>query len=114
MWWTLTFDCFLVLQRGRTQSHPQSKACTIFVDKKAQYKSITLPPVENAASEDTMVMGMESMSDAIFERIQNFRLLAFHHSKASKSKSESSAHKKYLLPSAHPNMILLVVCYRHF
>ena len=56
--------------------------------------SITKPPLENVDSEAIVMMEIESMSDAIFERIRNFRLLAFHHSKASMSKSKSSRHKK--------------------
>jgi hypothetical protein len=58
-------------------------------DSEALYGSITLPPVLKVDSEATLGIGTARITCAILDKMQYFKLLAFHHAKALNSGSIS-------------------------
>jgi hypothetical protein len=74
-----TTDFFRVL----TQLDPHKSISIVSGDSEALCGSITLPPALKTDSEATLDIGIARISRTILDKTQYFKLLAFHHAKAS-------------------------------
>jgi hypothetical protein len=65
-----------------TQSAPDINIYTISDDNEARYGSRTLPPALNVDSKLTVVIGIDNISWANLDKMQNLEVFSFHQSNA--------------------------------